>query len=219
MVYLEDQYLWSTQVAEVFAEALRRSPRLRMIAVIPLHPDSDGSTARAETVGRARALRLLRDAGGDRVAVYGIENHAGCPVYVHAKACVIDDTWSCVGSDNLNLRSWTHDSELSCAVMDADAGTGFGRALRLRLAREHLDRDDDGDLGDPGAMFDAYRRAAAALDAWHDDPAGRPRPAGRLRTYRLPRLGRAQRLLAVPMYRYLCDPDGRPPAMRRGHRF
>jgi phosphatidylserine/phosphatidylglycerophosphate/cardiolipin synthase-like enzyme len=39
-------------------------------------------------------------------------------VYVHAKACVVDDTWTCVGSDNLNLRSWTHDSELSCAVID-----------------------------------------------------------------------------------------------------
>jgi phosphatidylserine/phosphatidylglycerophosphate/cardiolipin synthase-like enzyme len=222
LIYLEDQYLWSTHVVEVFAEALERHPGLRMLAVIPMHPDTDGSTARAETLGRAQALRVLREAGGDRVAVYGIENHAGVPVYVHAKACVIDDLWSCVGSDNLNIRSWTHDSELSCAVMDADAGTGFGRALRLRLAAEHLDRapdDDLRDLRDPGAMFDAYRRAAAALDAWHDDPAGAPRPAGRLRTYRLPGLGRVGRLLAAPLYRYLCDPDGRPAALRRRREF
>jgi phosphatidylserine/phosphatidylglycerophosphate/cardiolipin synthase-like enzyme len=221
MIYLEDQYLWSIEVTRVFAEALRRSPRLQLIAVVPLHPDTDGSTARAETLGRARALRLLRDAGGDRVAVYGIENHAGRPVYVHAKVCVIDDTWTCVGSDNLNLRSWTHDSELSCAVLDADGGPGFGRALRLRLAREHLDLgDDDGaDLADPRAMFDAYRRAATAVDAWHDRPGAAARPTGRLRTYQLPHLGRVPRLLAAPMYRYLCDPDGRPPAMRRRHLF
>ena len=60
----------------------------------------------------------MRAAGGDRVAVYGIENHAGTPVYVHAKVCVVDDTWATVGSDNINLRSWTHDSELSLAVLD-----------------------------------------------------------------------------------------------------
>jgi phosphatidylserine/phosphatidylglycerophosphate/cardiolipin synthase-like enzyme len=219
MIYLEDQYLWSTEVAGVFADALRREPELRVVAVIPLHPDCDGGAARAEVIGRVRAMRLLREAGGDRVAIYGIENHASRPVYVHAKVCVVDDIWSCVGSDNLNLRSWTHDSELSCAVMDSDAGTGFGRALRLRLAREHLDRTDDADLRDPHGMFDEYRRSAAALDAWHGDPAGRPRPPGRLRTYHLPRIGPVRRLVAAPMYRYLCDPDGRPRAMRRRHRF
>ena len=37
--------------------------------------------------------------------------------------CVIDDVWMMVGSDNLNLRSWTHDSELSCAVIDEDRDT------------------------------------------------------------------------------------------------
>jgi phosphatidylserine/phosphatidylglycerophosphate/cardiolipin synthase-like enzyme len=219
MIYLEDQYLWSTEVTEVFAGALRREPELRMIAVIPLHPDCDGNDARAETVGRERALRVLRAAGGDRVAVYGIENHAGQPVYVHAKVCVIDDVWTCVGSDNLNMRSWTHDSELSCAVMDADAGTGFGRALRVGLAREHLDRADDAGLGDPHAMFEAYRRGAAALDAWHRDPGSGSRPAGRLRAYQPPHVGPVRRALAAPMYKYLCDPDGRPWRMRRRHQF
>ena len=34
------------------------------------------------------------------------------------RSCVIDDVWMIVGSDNLNLRSWTNDSELSCAVID-----------------------------------------------------------------------------------------------------
>ena len=105
-------------------------------------------------VGRQQALDALHAAGADRVAVYGIENHAGTPVYVHAKVCVIDDVWASVGSDNINRRSWTHDSELSCAVID-DArderapqvvdrfGHGarrFARDLRLELAREHLDR-------------------------------------------------------------------------------
>ena len=76
----------------------------------------------------------------------------GTPVYVHAKVCVVDDVWACVGSDNFNRRSWTHDSELSCAVLDdttdptragGDARV-FARDLRLRLLREHLDRPADG---------------------------------------------------------------------------
>ena len=52
--------------------------------------------------------------------MYGVENHAGTPVYVHAKVCVVDDVWAAVGSDNVNRRSWTHDSELSCAVLDEE---------------------------------------------------------------------------------------------------
>ena len=32
--------------------------------------------------------------------------------------CVVDDIWASVGSDNFNRRSWTHDSELSSAVLD-----------------------------------------------------------------------------------------------------
>ena len=58
----------------------------------------------------------VRDAAPDRVAVFDLENAQGIPIYVHAKVCVIDDVWMMVGSDNLNRRSWTNDSELSCAV-------------------------------------------------------------------------------------------------------
>ena len=61
---------------------------------------------------------MCRRAGRDRVHVFDVENHAGTPVYVHAKVCVVDDTWASVGSDNFNRRSWTHDSELSSAVLD-----------------------------------------------------------------------------------------------------
>jgi hypothetical protein len=68
-------------------------------------------------------------------------------------------------------------------------------------------------------MFDAYRHAATTLEAWHALPDGSPRPAGRLRPYILPSLGRLARIFAAPMYRYVCDPDGRLAVMRRQHRF
>ncbi len=100
LIYLEDQYLWSAVVVAALARALRGSPDLRLIAVIPRFPDQDGRLSLPPNlVGRIKALDLLRRAAGDRVTVYGIENAAGTPVYVHAKVCIVDDTWAIVGSD------------------------------------------------------------------------------------------------------------------------
>src|SRR5207237_525963 len=45
LIYVEDQYLWSGQVVSAFAAALRREPRLLMVAVLPLYPDQDGKVA------------------------------------------------------------------------------------------------------------------------------------------------------------------------------
>ena len=223
LIYIEDQYLWSAQIASSLAEALVAQPELRLIVVVPMYPDQQGLSGAAQVMGRARALDVLRAAGGDRVAIYGLENRAGTPVYVHAKACVVDDVWSCVGSDNLNLRSWTHDSELSCAVMDEadDVDNGFGRRLRLELTREHLDRadGDDEDLRDPVSAFEVIRATAERLDDWHASGKVGDRPPGRLRNYRLPAVPRHRRALASLLYRLVADPDGRPRSLRRERRF
>ncbi len=218
LVYLEDQYLWSTEVARDFCDALRRDPGLRIVAVIPRFPDQDGAlSAPPVLLGRRRAMELMAAAGPGRVAVYGVENHAGTPVYVHAKVCVVDDVWAAVGSDNVNRRSWTHDSEVSCAVLDAtadsrrpadpaglgDGARSYARDLRLTLAREHLDRadGDDADLVDPVTAFDAFRDAATALDRWHARGQRGDRPPGRLRTVASPELGRWTSLWAQPLTR------------------
>ncbi|MFG1809648.1 phospholipase D family protein [Streptomyces sp. NPDC049040] len=240
LIYLEDQYLWSSEVVSAFAQALDTQPGLRMIAVIPAFPDQDGRLSGPMNLrGRVQALDLLHRAGGDRFAVYSVENHQGTPVYVHAKACVIDDVWACVGSDNVNRRSWTHDSELGCAVLDTrldpreprdPAGTGDGartwaRELRLRLMREHLDREQPEDpaaqdpLCDPAAAFDACSDAAAALDLWHREGRRGPRPAGRLRRYATPHLSRLAGAVAALPSGLVADPDGRPRALRRRNAY
>ncbi|MEV0235630.1 phospholipase D-like domain-containing protein [Nonomuraea sp. NPDC050786] len=230
LVYLEDQYLWSTEVIEPFARALEREPELHMIIVVPRHPDQDGWLAGpASLIGRAEALSRLMRAGDGRVAIYDLENHRGTPVYVHAKVCVVDDVWASVGSDNVNLRSWTYDSELSCAVIDEEpdprppAGARrFARDLRLELAAEHLDRDpgdDLADLCDPKSAFEAFAESAARLEAWHRGGCRGPRPPGRLRPHPRPELGRIRRAMALPLYRMVVDPDGRPPRLRRSNEF
>ena len=212
LIYLEDQYLWSKRVAKLFAQALADNPQLHLVAVVPRHPDVDGRLSLPPNqVGRQQAIEACRSADPDRVHIFDVENHEGTPVYVHAKACVIDDVWACVGSDNLNRRSWTHDSELSCAVLDADGE--FARDLRLRLLREHLDRaadgSEDGGLTDPISAVDEIVSAAKMLDDWHTSGRKGPRPPGRLRPHKTEKLGLFTRMWAEPVYRLTYDPDGR----------
>jgi phosphatidylserine/phosphatidylglycerophosphate/cardiolipin synthase-like enzyme len=162
LVYVEDQYLWSLDVARTFVRALTEKPELRVIAVLPHVPDQSAPLSRVpQEYGRAEALSRLLAAGPGRVAVYGIENHAGCPVYVHAKICVMDDCWATIGSDNFNRRSWTHDSELSAVVVDEAGGdhSAYARRLRLTLAAEHLDRHV-GDAAFPGDISRIERGTA-----------------------------------------------------------
>lgn len=47
LIYIEDQYLWSAEVADLFAGALRDQPSLHLVAVVPRPPTSTaGSPAR-----------------------------------------------------------------------------------------------------------------------------------------------------------------------------
>ncbi|OBF48724.1 phospholipase [Mycolicibacterium monacense] len=235
LVYLEDQYLWSVDVARIFAAALRRSPDLHLIAVVPRRVDQKVATRAAE-LGQLEAMAMVRAAGGARVQIYDIENDEGRPIYVHAKVCIVDDVWAVVGSNNLNNRSWTHDSELAAAIIDderdprapedpgglGDGARRFARRLRLDLMREHVGfedgLDDDDDLLDPDRAAATVRARAEALDAWHADGCRGPRPPGRLRPHVLDhdraRPPARHRWLTIPAYRIVLDPDGRPLGMR-----
>lgn len=220
LIYVEDQYLWGHHVGDVFTTALRERPDLRVIAVVPLVPDLEGLQRYPQLLGRYRAMRQMAEVAPHRFAVYGIENHAGTPVYVHAKVCTVDDTWTTVGSDNFNRRSWTHDSELSAVVVDTEGE--YGRRLRLTLAAEHLDREgvaDVADCVDPEGMFETFARSADALDGWHAGGRVGPRPPGRLRRLAPPDLSRVQRALATPLYLWTHDPDGRPKPLRKRDEF
>ncbi len=227
LIYVEDQYLWGRHIARTFSDALEQHSDLLVIGVVPMYPDLEGVLGRLpQQEGRLRAMREMVRAASDRVAIYGLENHAGTPVYVHAKACIIDDTWSTIGSDNFNRRSWTHDSELSAVVVDREGD--YATRLRLTLAAEHLDRevgDPDelftvmADCLEPADMFAVYAETAARLDAWCDGGRVGPRPAGRLRRLQPPQLGPVARAVATVPYVFLHDPDGRPRRLRRADDF
>jgi phosphatidylserine/phosphatidylglycerophosphate/cardiolipin synthase-like enzyme len=235
LIYVEDQYLWSHTVARGIADALRRSPTLRVIAVVPRYPDDDSATSGPPNrLGQLRAMEMLHQAGPGRVAVFDLENSRSVPIYVHAKVCVVDDVWMTCGSDNFNRRSWTNDSELTCAVIDPArddreprdlSGTGDGarrlaREVRLGLWAEHLGvgRDDQA-LLDPIQAFELWTRTADALDEWHRRGEQGPRPPGQVRRHRPDPIGPWTRLWADPVHRIVFDPDDRPRLMRRRREF
>ena len=236
LIYVEDQYLWSREVAQDLADALRCSPELRVIAVVPRYPDADDAVSGPPNrIGQIEAIELLRAAAEHRVGVYDLENDDGTPIYVHAKICIVDDVWMTCGSDNFNLRSWTNDSELTCALLDPTrdgrepldlSGDGSGarrlpRQLRLRLWAEHLGRDVDAEaLLDPAEAFKLWRRTARELDSWNENgrPAGR-RPPGRARRHEPQPVGRLPRLWAEPYHPLFFDPDDRPRRLKRRHEF
>jgi phosphatidylserine/phosphatidylglycerophosphate/cardiolipin synthase-like enzyme len=236
LVYLEDQYLWSFRAADELCAALRREPDLLVVIVIPRYPDPDGRVAgAASSLGREEVQRALYEAGGDRVAVFDVENDHGTPIYVHSKACIVDDVWCAVGSDNLNRRSWTHDSEISCAVLDGrlderapqemgshgDRARMLPRDTRLRLTCEHagLDADAVDSIVDPKEWFDLLRLRADALDAWHEHGRVGPRPPGHLRRHAQEHASPPERRLLHWVHAGLLDPDGRPAELQAVDQF
>ena len=235
LIYVEDQYLWSGVAAGALVERVQAEPGLHFVAVVPRYPDRDGRLSGPPyRIGQQDAMERLREVGGPRVLFFDLEAPSGWPIYVHSKVCVIDDVWMIIGSDNLNIRSWTNDTELSCAVIDeqrderepvdpgghGDGARVLARETRLRLWREHLGRDDgdDADLVDGVAAIELLRQSASDLDRWFEHPEG-ARPPGRLRHHRPGPVHWWAAWWAKPMHRVLVDPDGRPRRLRRAGTF
>lgn len=235
LIYIEDQYFWSREIANILANALRRQPQLQIIIVVPRYPDKDGRLSGPPSrLAQADALAVLKEAGGSRVGIYNVHNDEGTPIYVHAKVCVIDDVWATVGSDNLNRRSWTHDSELSCAVIDSvkdvrepldpgglgDGSRRFARDLRLALWAEHLGRSvDDPALLALESSTKFWEAAANSNDRGAAPPDGAKDTLSRVRVHHVAPVTRANRLWARLAYHLIFDPDGRPLALRMRRRF
>jgi phosphatidylserine/phosphatidylglycerophosphate/cardiolipin synthase-like enzyme len=235
LIYIEDQYFWSVEIARLLAKALRRQPGLQVIGIVPRYPDKDSKLSGPPSrLAQARALAILQNAGGERVGIYDVENEIGTPIYVHAKVCVIDDVWATVGSDNLNRRSWTHDSELSCAVIDSelderipldpgglgDGSRKFARALRLSLWAEHLGRSaDDPELLNLAHSSVLWQETASALEGWPSCLGEENRPPGRIRSHEIDPVPFVSQRWAGLAYRLIFDPDGRPLKFRLLRRF
>ena len=197
LVYLENQFLWSSEIAEILQRKLERPPtdEFRILLLLPTNPNNGGDNTRGQLAdllecdgGAGRVLACSLQALGER------EPH---PVYVHAKIGIVDDRWLTIGSANLNEHSLFNDTEANVVTCDAD----LARTTRLRLWSEHLGRPASELDGDPTRVIDelwkpiAYEQLARrreGLEPTH-------------RVLQLPHLSRRTRRLLGPLQGLLVD--------------
>ncbi len=158
LVYLESQFLWSSQVVEILAAKLRNPPAddFRVVVLLPARPNNGGDMTR----GQLGAL-LDADAGARRFHAATISSRSGpetAPLYVHAKIGIVDDEWLTIGSANLNDHSLFNDTEVNLVTCDAERA----RTVRLRLWSEHLECPVEELDGDPARIVDELWRPIAA---------------------------------------------------------
>ncbi len=190
--YMENQYLWlhsytGVELPLISGDSPEMETNLREMAgalnrgasiaiVLPDHPNvgrkltdvglgrlrEEASQALHE--GRLHAFCLATSSTDGETTHYR-------PIYVHAKATIVDDIWSTVGSANLNNRGMRDDVEMNVGVLDPILAHG----LRLMLQAEHLGLASEDDLfmlarllGRQQQTIQQQEHAAAVLKHLHD---------------------------------------------------
>jgi phosphatidylserine/phosphatidylglycerophosphate/cardiolipin synthase-like enzyme len=197
LVYLENQFLWSAEVADVLAALLSDPPtdRFRMVLMLPRRPNDGADTTRGQ-LGQLVAA----DAGRGRLLATTLSARDGettGPLYVHAKVGIVDDAWLTVGSANLNEHSLFNDTEVNVVLRQPE----LVRDTRLRLWAEHLETTQAEVAGDPADVVDTQWRPVAQREA---DLEAQGAPRGH-RLALLPNVSRRSERLGGPLRGLLVD--------------
>jgi phosphatidylserine/phosphatidylglycerophosphate/cardiolipin synthase-like enzyme len=197
LIYLENQFLWSSEIARILEEKLARPPTddFRMVLLLPASPN-DG---RDDTRGQLAEL-IECDNGAGRLfacSLFALGERGPQQVYVHAKIGIVDDRWLTIGSANINEHSLFNDTEANIVSCDAK----LARETRLRLWAEHLERPLEEVAGPPARVVAELWKPIAEEQARRRD-AGEP-PTHRLCL--LPHVSRRTRRLLGPVNGLLVD--------------
>jgi len=134
-IYLENQFLWSPEIAAALHAKLADPPNpdFRLVLLLPAKPTSGNDDTRG-VLGE-----LIEEDGDDgrilACTLYARSGPLADPVYVHAKVAIVDDAWLSLGSANLNEHSLFNDTEMNLVAHGPDLAAG----TRLRLWAEHLE--------------------------------------------------------------------------------
>jgi phosphatidylserine/phosphatidylglycerophosphate/cardiolipin synthase-like enzyme len=197
LIYLENQFLWSPEIADILRDKLLRPPTddFRLLIVLPAKPNAGGDDTRGMLAELVEA-----DADEGRVLACTLFARAGRladPVYVHAKIGIVDDTWLTVGSANLNDHSLFNDTEMNVVTHDP----AIARQTRLRLWAEHLELSVDQVDGEPAQVIDDYWKPISK-EQLARRVAGEPLTH---RLVRLPHVSRRSARLLGPLQGLLLD--------------
>jgi phosphatidylserine/phosphatidylglycerophosphate/cardiolipin synthase-like enzyme len=194
-IYLENQFLWAPEIADLLADKLRHPPHpdFRLVVVLP----SRANNGQDDTMGQLGQLIAADDDRGRLLAatIRSLSGQRDDRLYVHAKVGIVDDRWLTVGSANLNAHSLLNDTEMNVVTDDPE----LARATRLRLWSEHLGVDVAGE--EPHTVVDERWRPIA-FEQLERLRAGAP-PTHRLLA--LPNLSRRSSRLLGPLVGLLDD--------------
>ena len=196
-IYLENQFLWSPEIAAVLIDKLRQppDPDFRLLLVLPAKPNSGGD----DTRGVLGELIEADDDNGRLLActLYARSGNLFDPIYVHAKIGIVDDSWLTLGSANLNEHSLFNDTEMNVVTHDSE----LARETRLRLWSEHLERSVAALPSDAATTIDELWKPISA-DQLARRTAGLPLTH---RLVRLPHLSRRSGRALGPLNGLLVD--------------
>jgi phosphatidylserine/phosphatidylglycerophosphate/cardiolipin synthase-like enzyme len=197
LIYLENQFLWSTEIAQILVDKLRNPPneQFRILLLLPAKPDNGADTTR----GQLGCLVEADDGAGRLLAVTIHSHNPGSTdaLYVHAKVAIVDDRWLTVGSANLNEHSLFNDTEVNIVTCDPE----LTRHTRLALWAEHLHRAVEEIGHDPTTVIDGLWRPIAEEQLHHQ----RSGIALTHRLMQLPAVSRHAERLVGPMRGLLID--------------
>ena len=237
LVYVEDQYLWSRAAAGAMADRLRSERGLHLVAVVPRYPDRDGRLSGPPyRIGQQRAIELLRQAGGERVAIFDLEARERLADLRPRQG--VHHRRHLDGGGQRQLQPPLVDERLRADLRGDRRGARRPRAGRPRRSRRRRPGAGPPDAARPvaGAPRPGGRRRRGprrprrrhrgpapqrrtALDAWCRGGRRGPRPPGRLRPHRPGPVRWWAQWWADPLHRLAVDPDGRPRALRRKDAF
>jgi phosphatidylserine/phosphatidylglycerophosphate/cardiolipin synthase-like enzyme len=197
LIYLENQFLWSSEVVAVLRDKLRNPPcdEFRLVVLLPSRPNNGADDTRGQ-------LGVLVEADDDAhrflaCTLYAPGGSDAEKVYVHAKVGIVDDRWLTLGSANLNEHSLFNDTEVNVVVNDAELAS----ATRRRLWAEHLELPEDAVAGDAHRVIDDIWRPRAREQRARLT-AGAPLTG---RVVELPHVSRRTRRLFGPIQSLLVD--------------
>lgn len=157
-IYIENQGFAAADIIEALHGALERG--VDVVALVPVEPFDLMIAMRKMPKYDVLFERLAALGVHDNFMLAGIASidNQGAPrnIYVHAKACLIDDHWVTIGSTNIGNRSFFGDTELNASIWDDEVV----KALRTELLLEHLGADT-GAMDDRAALAH-YRDVARA---------------------------------------------------------
>lgn len=219
LLYIENQFLTCTPMAEKIVGRLGERPDLEVLIVAP-RTHYTWLEQQSMLAGRIRFMELIRRAGCEKrvrlvypcIAEDGAEPQE---VMVHSKVMAVDDRLLRIGSANLCNRSVAVDTE--CDLV-AEAGSAESRA-RIAAARNRLIGEHCGTSADEiAAALERHGSLFAALDAL---PVQRQRLCP-IADEMKPGMDVAAQIEAVAdpsrpfrAENYLPDPSPEPPTQRR----